>query len=108
MDLTQQLDNATKIIDRWLAYKVYTERLPGLSIGVIYKDKVIFSKGYGYANVEKQIKASDTTCYRIASFSKVFTAVAVIQLFEQGKLHLDDRVQHCLPWFTSEHDTQTS
>ena len=108
MDFIKQLENATKLIDRWLAYKVYTERLPGLSTGVVYKDRVIFSKGYGYANVETQIKASDTTCYRIASFSKIFTAVAVMQLFEQGKLHLDDRVQRYLPWFTSERDTQTS
>jgi len=108
MDFTEQLDNATKLIDRWLAYKVYTGRLPGLSIGVVYKNSVVFSKGYGYANVEKQIKASETTCYRIASFSKIFTAVGVMQLFEQGKLHFDDRVQRYLPWFTSDHDTQTS
>src|SRR5437588_11963381 len=108
MDFTKQLDNATKLIDRWLAYKVYTGRVPGLSIGVVYKNSVVFSKGYGYANVEKQIKASETTCYRIASFSKIFTAVAVMKLFAQGKLHLDDRVQLYLPWFTSDHDTQTS
>jgi CubicO group peptidase (beta-lactamase class C family) len=108
VDLTEQLDNATKLIDRWLAYKVSMDRIPGLSIGVVYKNTIIFSKGYGYADAEKKVKASATTCYRIASFSKVFTAIAILQLAEQGKLHLDDRVQSSLPWFTSEHDLHTS
>jgi len=61
MDFTKQLDNATKLIDRWLAYKVYTGRLPGLSIGIVYKNSVVFSKGYGYGNLERQIKTSGTT-----------------------------------------------
>src|SRR5438270_11307872 len=108
MDFTKQLDNATKLIDRWLAYKVYTGRVPGLSIGIVYKNSVVFSKGYGYANLERQIKTSDTTCYRIASFSKIFTVVAVMQQFEQRKLHSDGRVQRYLPGSISDHDTQTS
>src|SRR5947209_165536 len=99
MDLTKQLGNATKLIDRWLDYRVYSDQIPGLSIGIVYKNGVIFSKGYGYADVKKKIKANDRTCYRIASFSKVFTAIAILQLFKQGKLHLDDYVQHYLPWF---------
>jgi len=107
MALTEQLENATKLIDRWLEYQVYDNGIPGLSIGIVYKNEVIFSKGYGYADVQKKIKATDATCYRIASFSKVFTAIAILQLFEQGKLHLDDRVQHYLPWFRSERDEKT-
>ncbi len=107
MALTEQLKNATKLIDRWLEYQVYANEIPGLSIGLVYKNKVIFSKGYGYADIQRKIKATDTTCYRIASFSKVFTAIAILQLFEHGKLHLDDRVQHYLPWFRSERDEQT-
>lgn len=107
MNLTRQLHNAIRMIDRWLEYKVYANRIPGLSIGVVHKDTVIFSRGYGYADVEKGIKATDTTCYRIASFSKVFTALAVLQLHEAGKLRIDDRVQDYLPWFTSPHDELT-
>src|SRR6266571_2489840 len=107
MDFTKQLRNATKLIDRWLQYKVYSDHIPGLSIGIIHKNEVIFSKGYGYADIEKKIKASDTTCYRIASFSKVFTTIAILQLFEQRKLHLDECVQHYLPWFQSEHNQRT-
>ncbi|WP_165423685.1 serine hydrolase domain-containing protein [Ktedonosporobacter rubrisoli] len=108
LDLTTRLEAATKFIDRWLAHKLYIDRLPGLSVGIVYGDKILFKKGYGYANLEQQVKASETTCYRIASFSKIFTALAVMHLFEQGKLHLDDRVQQYLPWFSSEQAPQTA
>ncbi|MDQ2902283.1 MAG: beta-lactamase family protein [Chloroflexota bacterium] len=107
MDLATPLKSATKVIDRWLAYKVQADRLPGLSVGIVYKDRAIFSQGYGYADIEQKIPATPTTCYRIASFSKIFTAIAVLQLFEQEKLHLDDRVRRYLPWFTSKHDPRT-
>ncbi|HEY4383635.1 MAG TPA: serine hydrolase domain-containing protein [Ktedonobacteraceae bacterium] len=102
MDLNRPLQHALKVIDRWLEYNAYAdEHIVGLSVGIVYKDSVIFSKGYGYANVEQKIKASENTCYRIASISKIFTTVAVLQLWEQGKLRLDDSVQQYLSWFTS-------
>src|SRR5258708_6360546 len=108
MDLTRQLEAAIRLIDRWLAYKVYIDRLPGLSLGIVYKDQVFFSRGYGYADIEQKRKATDTTCYRIASFSKIFTTIAILQLFEQGKLHIDENVQHYLPWCTSAHAPATA
>ncbi|GHO46550.1 serine hydrolase domain-containing protein [Ktedonospora formicarum] len=105
-DLTAQLTDATRLIDRWLAYKVYANRLPGLSVGLIYRDQVLLSKGYGYADLARKVVTQDTTCYRIASFSKIFTALAIMQLFEQGKLHLDDPVSRYLPWCVSESQPQ--
>lgn len=105
-NLTPQLEDAVRLIDRWLAYRVYANRLPGLSIGIIHQDKVLLSKGYGYADLERKQEASDITCYRIASFSKIFTAIAIMQLFERGKLHLDERVQHYLPWCVAEQQAE--
>jgi CubicO group peptidase (beta-lactamase class C family) len=106
-DITTQINAATRVIDRWLSYKVTMGRLPGLSVGLVYKDKQIFQKAYGYADVEQQQPTTPTTGYRIASFSKIFTATAVLQLAEQGKLRLDDRAQTYLPWLTSPHDERT-
>ena len=74
------------------------EHIPGLSIGVISEGKLIIQKGYGFANVEKKVKAKPETNYRIASISKMFTAVALLQLAEKKKLHLDDSVSSYLPW----------
>ena len=61
MDFTAQLSAATRLIDSWLAYKVYADRLPGLTIGIVHNDQIIFTKGYGYANIETQTKTTDTT-----------------------------------------------
>jgi D-alanyl-D-alanine carboxypeptidase len=102
MDLDRPLQHALKVIDRWLGYNAYADpRITGVSVGVVYRDHVIFSKGYGYADVERKVRTTGETCYRIASISKIFTTVAVLQLWEQGKLRLDDRVQHYLPWLAA-------
>jgi D-alanyl-D-alanine carboxypeptidase len=107
-DFTAQIMAASNVLDHWLAYKRTMGRLPGLSVGLVYKDTLLFQKAYGYADVEQQRPTSPTTSYRIASFSKIFTAIAILQLAEQGKLHLDDRAQQYLPWLTSLHDERTA
>src|SRR5579884_3030147 len=72
-----------------------------LAAFVLVKDgKVIFSKGYGYANLEKQTPVNpDRTVFRVASVSKVFTATAVMQLAESGKLDLNRDVNLYLSRF---------
>src|SRR6266567_1326930 len=105
MDLTRPLQHAITMVDRWLAYNVATDqRIAGLSVGIIHGDKILHSQGYGYADLAQKIPASESTCYRIASISKIFTTIAILQLQEEGKLALDDRVANYLPWFTSADD----
>ncbi|MDB4634788.1 beta-lactamase family protein, partial [Rubripirellula sp.] len=65
-------------------------RLPGASIAVTNGGKVVFAKGYGYADVAVNEKVHPDSLFRIASISKPITAVAVLQLHERGKLDLDD------------------
>ncbi|MEJ7398425.1 serine hydrolase, partial [Staphylococcus epidermidis] len=55
--------------------------------------------GYGYANVEKKIKAKPTTKYEIASNTKAFTGYAILDLAHKGKLHLNDKVSKYIPGF---------
>lgn len=74
-------------------------RQPGLSIGVIYDQELIWARGFGCANVEKNIAATPRTLYRIASVTKLFTATALLQLRDAGKLQLDDPIAGHLPWF---------
>jgi D-alanyl-D-alanine carboxypeptidase len=62
----------------------------GLSIAVARGDKVILSKGYGKADLEHGVPATDASVFRIASVTKQFTAAAIMRLVEQGKLALDD------------------
>ncbi len=108
MDLTAQLTAASRVIDRWLPYKMFRGRLPGLSVGIVYQKTLLFQNGYGYADVEQQLPTSKTTGYRIASFSKIFTAIAILQLAEEGKLHLDEYARKYLPWLASASDERTA
>ena len=60
-------------------------------------DKVLFSKGYGFANLEWHIPNDPATKFRIASITKQFTAAAILLLEERGKLAIDDPVKEYLP-----------
>lgn len=99
---TKSIKYATKIVDAWLSLKIQYDRIPGLAVGIVYNGKLVYQKGFGYADVESKVSITPKTCFRIASISKTFTAVAVMQLVEQGKINLDDRVEKYLPWFKAQ------
>lgn len=100
----RSLQNAIRIIDRWLDYQRVCNRIPGLSVGLVHGDEIVFANGYGYADVRRRRRATRATCYRIASISKVFTATAVMQLIERGTVRLEDRAQQYVPWLRSHQD----
>jgi len=66
--------------------------LKGVSVAIVCDGKLVFAKGYGYANEENKIVATSESLYRLASVSKLITAVAIIKLIEDGKLKLSDKV----------------
>jgi CubicO group peptidase (beta-lactamase class C family) len=61
-------------------------RIPGLSVAVVEDQKVVWAKGFGYADYENRIPATPDTVYHIASETKPFAATLVMQLVEQGKM----------------------
>ena len=94
-----EVQAAIAVFDAWCEYTVYTREQPGVSIGIVYDQDLIWAKGYGYADLEKKIPATPSTAYRIASITKLFTATAILQLRDEGKLQLDDPVAKHLDWF---------
>lgn len=72
---------------------------PGCTVGIVRNDSLIFSKGYGMANLEYAVPNSPATIYHMASVSKQFTGYAIVLLASQGKLQLDDDVRKYLSWF---------
>jgi CubicO group peptidase (beta-lactamase class C family) len=64
-------------------------RIPGLSAAVVRDGRVIFKRGFGFANLEKRVRATPETPYNIASVSKPISAVVALRLVEAGKLDLD-------------------
>jgi CubicO group peptidase (beta-lactamase class C family) len=73
-------------------------RLPSLSACAIRNDEVVWAKAYGSADIENSIPATVDTVYLVGSISKVITATAVMQLYEQGYFDLDDDVNNFLPF----------
>lgn len=63
--------------------------IPGMSAAIVHRGKVVWSEGFGYADLEEGTFATPETRYRIASVSKPFAAVLVMQLVEKGQLSLD-------------------
>ena len=76
--------------------KVAAGSIPGLSIAVAKKGKIIWEEGFGWADVENKTRATANTPYYIASVTKTITATAILQLQERGKLRLDNPVNDYL------------
>tara|TARA_R110002033_G_C3868273_1_gene237013 strand:+ start:96 stop:1622 length:1527 start_codon:yes stop_codon:yes gene_type:complete len=73
--------------------------IPGLSIGIVRNDSIIFSKGYGNLEIHKERKVDETTIFGIGSISKSFTALTLGILVDEGEINWDDKVKDYLPYF---------
>jgi len=87
------------LLSAWIEAQMAYSGLPGLSAGIIYDQELVWARGFGYADVEREIAATSRTIYRIASITKLFTNTAVLQLRDTGKLQLDDPITRYLSWF---------
>ena len=96
-DAREPVSDAIAYIDAWLEAQLAYEHLPGMSVAIVKDQELIWSKGYGFADVKKKIPATPQTVYGISSITKLFTSVAIMQLQEQGKLRLDDSLSTILP-----------
>jgi D-alanyl-D-alanine carboxypeptidase len=84
-------------VDDYIVAKMFEKSIPGLAMAVIRDGKVIKEKAYGYANLELKAPATVDTSFPWASTTKIFTAVALMQMVEQGKITLDQPVSAIVP-----------
>jgi CubicO group peptidase (beta-lactamase class C family) len=73
--------------------------IPGMSLAIVKDDQVIYAKGLGYRDLEKQIAATADTQFAIGSATKAFTALTALMSADEGKLSLDDSPKKYLPYF---------
>lgn len=73
--------------------------VPGVTVSITVGKEARWTKGFGFADLENDIPATPQTMYRLASISKMITAIAVMQLAEKGKLDLDAPIQQYVPSF---------
>ena len=85
-------------IDRYVQAQRRATRLPGLALGIVRGDQVVHLRGFGHADPSGR-PVTPQTPFLLASTTKSFTALAVMQLVEAGKVDLDAPVQRYLPWF---------
>ncbi|SEI86014.1 serine hydrolase [Frateuria terrea] len=87
-DFGAYVDSARKTFD-----------VPGIAVAIVKDGHVVMEQGWGLRELGKSDKVDAHTLFAIASNTKAFTAAAMQQLAEQGKLDMDDRVIEHLPWF---------
>lgn len=93
------MEYGSKIVDKY--------KIPGLAIGLAKDGEVIWEKGYGYRDVEKELPMTSDTVVGIGSVTKSFTSVAIMQLQETGRLSVHDPVVKYLPEFKTPDAAQT-
>jgi CubicO group peptidase (beta-lactamase class C family) len=91
--------DAFRLIERWMEAQREYQHLPGLSASITKDQELIWSKAYGFSNVATKVPSTPSTVYSICSISKLFTAIAIMQLYDEGKLRLDDPISAILPDF---------
>jgi len=97
--INEKAASGLRVFESWVESQMAYSGQPGISAAVVHDQEVVWSRGFGYADVEKGISAAPDTIYRVASISKLFTSTAVMQLKERGKLNLHDHIRDYLPWF---------
>jgi len=93
------VQGAQRLFSAWLEGQIAYRALPGIVVGVVADQELVWAKGFGFADTQAKKPMTPATKFRMASHSKLFTATAIMQLREQGKLRLDDPVSKYLPWF---------
>lgn len=96
-------DDITKKVDAYINPLVEQQIFSG-SVLVVKGGKILVNKGYGMANYEFDIPNSGKTIFRIGSVTKQFTAVAILQLIEKGKVSLEAHISEYLPYFREDID----
>lgn len=94
---TAPANDLTRGVDSVFTHAIEEGRSASYAVGVEIGDEVVVAKGYGFADIENEVPATAQTVYRIGSITKQFTAAAVVQLVEQGRVAIDDPLQKHVP-----------
>jgi CubicO group peptidase (beta-lactamase class C family) len=100
LSLLTQESKSIELADKLVQAVYENSKVAGISISVGLKGKIIWHKGYGFADLEQEVPVHpDKSLFRVGSVAKPITTVAIAQLYEAGKLNLDAEVQKYVPSF---------
>jgi len=86
-------------LEAFIERQMKEQNLPAFSIALVDDQKIVWARGFGYADANRKVPATAQTVYRVGSVSKPFTDIAIMQLVEKGKLDLDAPITQYLPDF---------
>lgn len=101
----ENLQSAIDLFEQQVAQDMALNQIPGCAITVTYQSKVVYSRGFGVQDTNLLQPVTEETLFRLASNSKMFTAIAIIQIYERGLVELDEPVVKYLPWFRQKDPT---
>jgi CubicO group peptidase (beta-lactamase class C family) len=84
-------------VDSIVINKMNAYNIPGLSIGLVRNDSILYTKGYGIKSIENGDSVTPNSIFHTASISKLFTAVAIMKLIEEKVITIDDKLVEILP-----------
>jgi len=90
-------DGQKRAIDSYVKAEMARQHIPGATVGIFRDGKMVYGQGYGYANLEWQVKMRPDTLMQSGSVGKQFTATAIMILVEQGKVGLEDSIRKYFP-----------
>jgi CubicO group peptidase (beta-lactamase class C family) len=96
-DRRAKLVAAANKVDAAVADEMTRQHLPGLALGIVIDGELVYSKGYGFADVDAKTTPDLDTAYRIGSLTKSFTSLGVLALRDDGVLTLDDPLVRWVP-----------
>lgn len=97
---TERLDTSSRERQRLARFEKQVDdlrallKIPGMSVAIIKDQKLLWAKGFGFADLENRIPATPDTLFHLASVTKTFAATLIMQLVEQGKLDLDEPMSY--------------
>jgi CubicO group peptidase (beta-lactamase class C family)/D-alanyl-D-alanine dipeptidase len=95
----QGYDAVAQALERLIAHEMRDKDLPAVSIALVDDQRVVWARGFGFANVADSSPATAETVHRVGSVSKLFTDIGIMQLVERGEIDLDAPVTRYLPDF---------
>ena len=84
-------------LDEYFKNQIAQKKSPSISVAIVKSGKVVYAKGFGFADLENEIAARPETVYRLGSITKQFTATMIMQLVGEGKVKLDDGFRKLVP-----------
>jgi len=87
----------SEAVDSVVMNKMHQYTIPGIAIGLVKDDSIIYTKGYGVSEIGANNQVSENSVFHTASISKLFTALAIMQLVEKGLMAIDSKLVDILP-----------